>query len=240
MIAHPARHQPQKHAHLRHPAAGETTLYLVRHGRTASNVQRLLHGITDIPLDPYGLNQANLVAHRIAEGPPVDAILTSPLSRALTTARIIGERIGLEPIAIPELIEMDFGELEGSTIEQLLEMHPDLAERLFDLDDLDLTWPNGESRRGFDDRVLAAFLGILETYANHSVVVVAHGGVIGTLLNRIQGRSPADPAAFDVLNCSVTHVHVSRDATTLHLRNDVVHLENLVEIIEDELDDQCV
>lgn len=240
MEAHQVQNKPENHPHLRHPAAGETTLYLVRHGRTASNVQRLLHGITDIPLDPYGLNQAELVARRIAEGPPVDAVLSSPLSRALTTARIIGDRIGLDPIVVSELIEMDFGELEGSTIEHLLLKHPEIAERLFDLDDLDLTWPKGESRRGFHDRVLTAFLGILESYANHSVVVVAHGGVIGALLNRIQGRSPADPAAFDVLNCSVTHLHVTRDETILHLQNDVVHLENLVEIIEDELEDQCV
>lgn len=220
---------PQRHRHLRHPAAGETTLYLVRHGRTASNVRRLLHGVTDVPLDRFGLRQAARVAERLAREPLVDAIVSSPLARALTTARVIGERIGLEPVVVPELVEMDFGALEGATLERIIEDHPALAERLLDVDADDVAWPEGETRRGFNDRVHAAFLAILADYAAHRVVVVAHGGVIGTFLGGIQGLSPNDPTIYDVMNCSLTHLHVTPDETLLHVRNDVVHLESLVD-----------
>jgi broad specificity phosphatase PhoE len=223
------RPTPQRHRHLRHPAAGETTLYLVRHGRTTSNVRRLLHGVTDVPLDRFGLRQAARVAERLEQEPAVDAVLSSPLSRALSTARIIGERIGKEPIVVPELVEMDFGALEGATFERIVEDHPTLAERLFDLDADDVAWPEGETRRGFNDRVRAAFLAILADYAAHRVVVVAHGGVIGTFLGGIQGLSPNDPTIYDVMNCSLTHLHVTPEETVLHVRNDVVHLESLVD-----------
>lgn len=220
---------PQRHPHLRHPAAGETTLYLVRHGRTASNVNRLLHGVTDVPLDRFGLRQAARVAERLEREPPIDAILSSPLSRALTTASIIGGRIGAVPTVVPELVEMDFGVLEGATLERVIEDHPALAERLLDADADDVAWPEGETRRGFNQRVSAAFLAILADYAAHRVVVVAHGGVIGAFLGGIQGLAPNDPAIYDVMNCSLTHLHVNPNETVLHVRNDVVHLESLVE-----------
>lgn len=220
---------PQRHRHLRHPAAGETTLFLVRHGRTASNVLRLLHGVTDVPLDRFGLLQAALIAERLDREAPIDAIVSSPLARALTTARIIGERIGREPIVVPELVEMDFGALEGATLERVLEEHPELAERLLDADADDVAWPDGETRRGFNERVRTAFLAILSDYAAHRVVVVAHGGVIGTFLGGILGLAPNDPTIYDILNCSLTHLHVTPDDTVLHVRNDVLHLASLVE-----------
>jgi broad specificity phosphatase PhoE len=226
----PASFPPELHPHLRHPASGETTLYLVRHGRTDSNVRGLLHGVTDVPLDPHGLRQAASIAERLRRDVAPDVLLSSPLSRAFTTARIIGERIGLRPVVVPGLIEMDFGALEGATLERIVEEHPDLARRLLDGDEEDLAWPDGESRFGFNGRVLAVFQRILEDYASHRVVVVAHGGVIGTFLAQIQGLSPNDPAIYDLMNCSLTHLHVTPEHTELHCRNDVIHLDGLSEL----------
>lgn len=220
---------PERHPRLRHPTAGETTLYLVRHGRTAGNVAQLLHGVTDVPLDPFGIRQAACIAERLAGEPEVDVLLSSPLSRAAATARIIGERIGREPVVVPELIEMDFGTLEGASVDRLLADHPEIAQRMGNIDDFDVAWPDGESRGGFYARVNAAFAAILETYAAHRVIVVAHGGVIGAFLASIVGRSPNDPAIYDLMNCSLTHLQVTVDHTVLHLRNDVRHLAVLVE-----------
>lgn len=225
--------------HLRHPAAGDTTLYLVRHGRTASNRRQLLHGVTDVPLDGHGLRQAARVGERLGREARPDVLISSPLSRALTTARIIGEHVGLEPNVVPELSEMDFGALEGATIERIALEHPDLAERMLDLDDGEVAWPEGESRRGFNERVFAAFLAILEEYAAHRVIVVAHGGVIGSFLAQVQGRSPNDPAIYDVLNCSVTHLHVTDVQTVLHCRNDVIHLDGLADLEEEPEVEAC-
>lgn len=201
----------------------------MRHGRTAGNVQRLLHGSTDVPLDAHGLRQAACIAERLGRDAAADVLLSSPLSRALTTARVIGDRIGLEPVVVPELTEMDFGTLEGAAIERLVEDHPEIAGRMLDMEDFDVAWPQGESRRGFYGRVLAAFLAVLEDYASHRVIVVAHGGVIGAFLAQAQGLSPNDPLAYDLMNCSLTQLQVTAEHTVFHLRNDVVHLEVLDE-----------
>ncbi|MFL5760533.1 MAG: histidine phosphatase family protein [Thermomicrobiales bacterium] len=218
---------PRTHNRHRHPAKGETSLYLVRHGQTESNVQKLLHGSTDVPLDPYGIRQAHLVAERLAKEVDADVLVSSPLNRALSTARIIGHRIGLEPHIKPGLSEMDFGAMEGTAIESIIEDYPEIALRLLDFDDFDLTWPKGESRRQFHTRVYATFQALLAEYASHSVIVVAHGGVIGSLIAQVEGVSPNNWLAYQIANCGLSHLHITADHTAVHCVSDVVHLELL-------------
>ncbi len=225
---------PAQLSHLRHPTARETTLYLVRHGQTDSNVRGILHGSTDVPLDAHGLRQARCVADHIAANVTVDALLSSPLTRALTTARFIGTRIGIEPIPVPELVEMDFGALEGLTVERIEAEHPEIARRMRDFADDDLAWPGGESRSGFHRRVLAAFEAILAENASRTVIVVAHGGVIGSYLAQIHGISPNDWEAYHLGNCSLTHLHVTADHTMVHRINDQTHLDLLYELDQTE------
>lgn len=200
---------------------------MVRHGQTESNVQQLLHGYTDVPLNSLGLRQAALVADRLRADVPLEAILSSPLSRALTTARTIGDRFGIEPTIVPGLMEMNFGSLEGISVARFAAEHPELATRMLDLEDFDLGWPEGETRRAFHDRVLATLQAILADYASHTIAVVAHGGVIASFVAQISDAPPNDLFAYDVLNCSVTHLDVTPEHTALHFFNDVVHLDIL-------------
>lgn len=214
--------------HVRHPVdTGSTTLYLVRHGRTDSNVRGLLHGKTDVPLDDHGVLQADCIAERLAAEGSIDAIVTSPLQRALVTARAIGGRLGLEPSLQPELAEMDFGRFEGFALERLIEEHPDIAYRIADGNDGDFGWPEGETRRGFHDRVYAAFLAILSEHHAHRIAVVAHGGVIGSFMARVHDYPVDDWTTFHVENCSLTHMAITELHTTVHTFNDVTHLAEL-------------
>ncbi|HEY7034293.1 MAG TPA: histidine phosphatase family protein [Thermomicrobiales bacterium] len=210
-----------------HPSGGETTLYLVRHGRTNGNALRQLHGATDLPLDPLGLRQAERIADRLALEVRADALLTSPLARAYTTAEIIGRKMDLVPTIVPNLVEMNFGDLEGMTLEAVAENYPELALQALDIDDEELVWPNGESRRQFHTRVRDAFREILTNHTNRKVVVVAHGGVLGSLLAQIEGRSPNDWRAYQLANCSLTHVDFLARHTVVHFMNDSIHLDLL-------------
>jgi uncharacterized phosphatase len=78
-----------------------TLLYLVRHGETDWNRQRRIQGSTDIPLNATGRDQAARTA-RLLGRRSWDAILTSPLSRAVETASIISGELGL---GAPEVLE---------------------------------------------------------------------------------------------------------------------------------------
>jgi broad specificity phosphatase PhoE len=203
---------------------------LVRHGQTAANLKRLLQGSSDHPLDDLGVRQANLIADRLASLPPVDAIVSSPLQRALVTATIIGDRLGIEPRVIPDLTELSFGDWENRKFDDLAAAHPDIAARMLDTEDHDIGWPGGETRRAFNERVRQAFAEILGEYHAHRIIVVAHGGVLGAFLAMVQGLSPNDPTHYDIKNCSLSELRVTTEHTVIQLRNDACHLDQLVEV----------
>jgi broad specificity phosphatase PhoE len=215
-----------------HPSGGKTELFLVRHGRTLGNVQRVLVGSTDIPLDELGVQQAELVGIHLAGAVKADVLLSSPLQRARVTAQAIGDRMGLTPVIRPNLAEWNFGSAEGLSFEVLAQQHPDIAVRFADIEDFDVGWPGGETRREFHDRVFNEFVSILHAYESHTLIVVAHGGVFGSLLAQIQGNSPNDWMQYNIHNCSITHLEVSVDATAFHLLNDIEHLNGLIDPLE--------
>lgn len=220
-LTFPTRHPVQ------HPSGGRTSLYLVRHGRTLGNVQRVLCGSTDVPLDELGVRQADLVAKRMAKIVNPDVIVASPLQRARVTAEKIASAVSQVPVIRPNLTEWDFGVAEGMTFDQVAEQLPEIAIRFANVDDWDVGWPGGETRRQFHQRVYQEFLDILQHHHDHTVVAVAHGGVFGSLLAQIQGNHPNDWRFYEIRNCSITHLEVSVDDTAVHLMNDVEHLRDL-------------
>jgi len=204
-----------------------TEVFMVRHGQTDSNVGGLFHGATDVPLNAIGLRQAQLVASRFGELDGLDSLHSSPLQRALTTARAISSRIGLQPRLHDDLSEMHFGQAEGLTLSTMSEQFPDIALRFTDISDLDARFPGGESRREFHGRVRDALDRIVTTHAGERLVVVAHGGVIASLVAQILGDDPNDWRRYSIDNCSVTHLELATAGPIAHLLNDVVHLDEI-------------
>jgi len=214
---------PRVYDLIRHPKQGVTNLYLVRHGQTEGNAKHLFIGSTDLPLDPLGERQAVEVGARFASI-AIDELISSPMLRARQTAAEIARTTGKQPVIVEGLSEIDFGIIEGLTIAQVLEQFPEMRAKMDDIANVDLQWPEGESRVTFNDRVLTAFLGILERYVNQTVAVVCHGGVIGSFVAQVEGGSPSDFLKYAVQNCSVTHLEVTPDRTVVHFSNDYSHL----------------
>ncbi|CAN5285303.1 alpha-ribazole phosphatase [soil metagenome] len=202
-----------------------THLYMIRHGQTESNVAGLLHGATDVPLNPYGLRQAEQVALRIQEMTDLNVMYSSPLQRALQTAQAISRLIELPLHLHPGLAEINFGLVEGSTFAQLAESHPELHQRMLDQDEMDLGWPGGESRREFGLRIEAALDEIINAHRGKRLIVVAHGGVIGRATSMLLGNNPGDWESHAIGNCSVTHFEIAASGPIAHLIGDTVHLE---------------
>ncbi|QWS34511.1 histidine phosphatase family protein [Curtobacterium aetherium] len=148
-----------------------TLLYLVRHGETDWNRQRRIQGSTDVPLNDTGRRQAVQTAALLARR-SFDAVVSSPLSRALETGTIIATHLGLPaPAGYDGLRERSYGEAEGLT-------HPEIAER----------WPHDavpgrESRAALLDRVTETLAEIAVRYDAGSVVVATHGAVIRTVVD---------------------------------------------------------
>ena len=217
----------------RHPLAQTTELLLVRHGRTAANRDRIIQGQIDIPLDAFGVLQAERAAAEIAHAFAPSLLVTSPLSRAAATAAIIGKRVGLVPVTHPGLAEMHCGVCEGVAFSEIVASDPALAARLQDPDDLDFGWPGGETRRQFHARVRTTFDDILRRNGSDQIVVVAHGGVIGAFTTIARGVSPGDRDAYDLDNCGITHVALAPDPE-FRAFNATAHLAGLVDPFTDD------
>ena len=215
---------PTSSLRLVHPSGSETELFFVRHGQTPANVRHQFAGVTDVPLDDLGRRQAEQVSSRFRYF-EIDAIMSSPLQRAHYTAEQIGGITGLKPHVMDGLKEIDFGDAEMMTINELLATFGHLMPALGDPRDTTLQWPNGESRHGFHTRVLSSVNAIMRTYADKRVAVVCHGGVISSVLSHLEDGPRNDFERYRIANCSITHMSVRQDETVIHALNDYSHLD---------------
>lgn len=157
-----------------------TKIILVRHGQTHWNVEMKYQGQTDIELTEKGLQQARMVADRLASE-PVSAVYSSDLSRAFVTAKIIAQKHDLSVIAMPELREISFGDWEGLTYTNINSGWPQIMEKLFTCPN-EVIIPGGESFHQLKERASQALKKIYISHPDQTVVVVSHGGTIRTLI----------------------------------------------------------
>lgn len=202
-----------------------TEIVFVRHGETRSNLEGLLHGQTDEPLNELGRRQAMKVARRLTGIGRIDSVHSSPLSRAKFTANAIASQVHSNITFHNDLAEFHFGDFEGSTIDAIKRTYPDIYQKMFDFSDLDFRFPHGESRREFHQRVLHAVEGILGVHAGERLVIVAHEGVIVSAVTQMAGGDPNDWTKYRLGNCSITRLEMNgAGAPMITCWNDVLHL----------------
>lgn len=216
------------------PVTEPTLLTLVRHGQTTGNVRKLLSGVSDDPLTPFGRRQAAAMGARLAalilDGtlPHVHALYVSPLQRARHTAQTIAEPLGLTPIVRDDLREINFGEMEGLTEEEARARFPGTDWAFSDHPRaMNYAFPGGESRRGFHQRAKDVFADIVARHPGEHVITVAHGGILSVALAHYMTGSSERWRDYVLANCSISRLTVRGDDVTLHAVNDVAHLADL-------------
>ena len=216
----------QSFENFRHPDGETTEMILVRHGQTDANIRGLLVGRQDVLLTELGHRQAEAVAHQVAEQSP-DALVASPLQRALQTAAPIGRSIGLVPKTVEEIAEFSFGDLEGWGEQDVLSAHPHLRPLIEGVAHSDELWPGGESASSFVARTLEGFRKILTDHHHRRVVVVTHGGVIGTFAAHLVAEGDTSFFPYLVRNCSISTFTISKSGTRCATWNQQSHLEEI-------------
>lgn len=157
-----------------------TRLLLIRHAEPEAEARGRCYGTLDIGVSDEGLRQADRLARALAEV-GLAAIYTSPRRRALQTASALGRVHGLAPIVDERLCEIDFGDFEGRTYEEIEREHPDLFRRWMETP-TEIEFPNGESYERFKARALLALASILDNHRRDTVAVVSHGGIARAIL----------------------------------------------------------
>lgn len=149
----------------------DTHFGLFRHGQTDWNINFLLQGVTDIPMNQTGFDQVRLAAKALRKD-DWDIVLTSPLTRARQTAEIISEQLGFEQVHEERLlIERSFGEAEGLSHEQW-------RSKFSNLDEI----PGGESRTQLEVRSQLLLDNVSKAFAGKRVLAISHGALIRTLI----------------------------------------------------------
>jgi alpha-ribazole phosphatase len=171
-------------------------LLLVRHGETASNAERRFSGVGDVPLNNRGREQA-LALREALRAEEIHLAYSSDLVRALETAEAIAGGRPLGVVPTPDLRELDFGEWEGMTHDEIRRRDPE-ALRDWEADPFRIPPPGGESLERLDRRVGWFMAGLGDRHRGQTVLIVAHAGPIRVLLCRSLGLPPQAHWQFGV------------------------------------------
>lgn len=201
-----------------------TRLFLVRHGETDWNITGRWQGHADVPLNQIGIEQARRVAARFAaDGSPIAAIYSSDLSRAFVTAEAIGQALGMQPVPVQELREIDLGRWSGHTRAEIAEFD---SATLAQLDaNKDVPRGGGESMAALQQRMVAVTERLARNHPDDTIILVSHGGSIRTLLMHAQHGDLATMWNIHIGNTAVSTLFWSPDGWDVGTINDTSHLE---------------
>ena len=198
-------------------------LILVRHGQTESNKLGRIQGINISPLTDLGREQAEAAARALVSEAPL-ALYSSPLPRALQTAKAIGSRAGVQPVEVQELIEMDVGKFEGLSGPQLRERFPDVM-RSWDQDPAATVMPGGESLYDVRDRAWPAIQSLAERHESETVVAVTHNFTIHTIVCTALDMPLNNFRKLRIDLGAITRLEITSARTTLVSLNETWHLK---------------
>ena len=153
-------------------------LILVRHGETEYNRGSLALGRSDVPLTEKGIRQAAALEFALAEE-KIAAIYSSPLQRALETARRLAAPHDVDVTVDERLIEMDVGDLEGLTFPEIGKAHPDLYQNWGGPNGPTYVMPGStEALTDVQARARRAVEELLARHTDDAIVAVTHNFVI--------------------------------------------------------------
>lgn len=183
-------------------------LWLVRHGETEWARLGRHTGRTDVPLTDKGCAQAAAVARKLV-GHEFAAVLSSPLTRALATARLAG--FGDRVETNDDLLEWDYGEDEGRTTPEIRQERPGWS-----------IWRDGPNGGETADQVAARVDRVIARVreADGDVLVFAHGHLLRVLAARWLGEPPTEGRLFALSTATVSVLGWERETAVIERWNE--------------------
>lgn len=204
----------------------KTKVIIVRHCEAEGNIKRFFQGHTDGQISERGKSQLQLLAEKL-RGTVIDAICSSPLSRAMATAQAVNDGRNLPIITEPRLIEINGGLLEGMPWSEFPEKYPEQAVQ-WNLKPWDFAAPGGETMRQVYQRISSAVLDIASENCGKTIAIATHGCAIRCLMCWAKGwpiERLNDTAWCD--NTAVNIIEFDESFTpTVVCENDRSHLEH--------------
>ena len=205
-----------------------TKVIFIRHGQTEWSVTGRYQGQSDVKLTEEGRKQAEKLADNFPVA-KVDAVYASDLCRAMVTAETIANKFGLKVQAEPAFRELSFGDWEGLTYQQIVDKWEDAMANFLQHPDV-LEIPGGESFPAVQKRAVTRLNELVKEHDGQTIVVVAHGAVLRTLLAAALHMPLQYLWSIRQFNTAVNIVRYDADANpTVELLNSTAHLGSFVQ-----------
>ncbi len=157
-----------------------TRCWLIRHGEPVAEARGRCYGSMDFGLSQNGRAEMALAAEYLKRE-PITAVYSSPLSRARESAGIVAMNRPLAVAVASDFRELNFGDFEGLTYEEIAARHPDAYREWMEAP-TSVRFPNGDCFDELRVRVLATFQNIVRERSGQTFAIVSHGGVNRVLL----------------------------------------------------------
>jgi broad specificity phosphatase PhoE len=201
------------------------SIILVRHGQTAWNATEVFRGRIDIELDEAGLKQAELLGEHLGQR-ELEAVYSSPLKRAVQTAEaIVRHHHGLAVEIAPGLNDMDFGEWQGLSLQEVRSRFSESFE-MWVTEPHRGRIPSGESLDDVRQRVLTLVNQIVDKHEG-TVVLVSHRVVSKVLICALLGLDNSRFWDIRLDTCGMTTFELADERFVLTEHNNTSFLESL-------------
>lgn len=197
-------------------------LYLIRHGQTDWNRLGKYQGQADVPLSKEGLRQAERLARHFPAD-TLDVIYTSDLQRAVMTAERLAEKFSAPLTADKALRELNFGDWEGLTYQEIADGWPQEVDNLFGAPEK-LKIPKGETFLALQQRAMEKIREIRAENEGKHVAVVAHGAITKAILTALLHMPLHYVWTLRQDNTAVNILRFDGDFMSVELLNGTAHL----------------
>lgn len=182
-----------------------TSVDFLRHGQAQGG--NYFRGVTDDPLSELGWQQM----FQQCSGKRWDVIIASPLRRCASFAAAWSQEHRTQLVVMPEWREMDFGEWEGQTAEQISNRQPEALARFYE-NPAEFSSPHAEAYSEFVARIQQAWQQLLAEFAGRHILVVTHAGVIRALFSSLLAISPRQSMQIEIPHACMTRFTCFDDA----------------------------
>ncbi|HEV2123303.1 MAG TPA: histidine phosphatase family protein [Chloroflexota bacterium] len=208
-----------------------TKVYLVRHGQSVANVERVFsNGKVDLPLTDLGVRQAEQAAAWLL-GKGIEHVFSAPLLRARQTAAIVATCLGLDESGVTILQDLDevrVGDLDGRRDDESWATLDRVLERWRE-GDLEAAFPGGETLAAAMGRFEGALKEIAQQYPSGTVAAVSHGAiqltVVPKLCSALGEEMRLGRVEWTLANAAITALEVSEEGWICHIWGSVEHIQ---------------
>jgi len=203
-----------------------TRLVLVRHGHVEGIAPERFRGRADVPLSPLGRREAAATATAIAARWSFAAVYTSPMGRTVETGAAIARKRHLDAHPLPALNDIDYGQWQWKTHEEVQGSSPELFDRWLNEPDM-VRFPGGESLADLAARAAEVLRYIADHHRDDTVVAVGHDSVNRAILMQALAQPLSAYWRLVQSPCGISEIEMVGNLMRVVRMNETAHLDGV-------------